>query len=74
MNTNELEVKLTEAGVRKDVYQLSGGLPNEAYCLAQSDEEWQVYYSERGSKSNLKTFDTESQACQYLFELLTGKL
>ena len=33
-------------------------------CIAKEDK-WQVYYSERGSKSGLKLFETESEACEF---------
>ena len=41
-----------------------GGLPNETLCIVKEDT-WQVYYSERGSKSGLKLFKTESEACEF---------
>ena len=41
-----------------------GGLPNEKLCIAKEDK-WQVYYSEHGSKSGLKLFETESEACEF---------
>lgn len=34
------------------------------YCIVREDK-WKVYYSERGSKNGLKTFETETEACEY---------
>jgi hypothetical protein len=70
MTKAELKRKLESSGMPRDSYSLSGGLPNEAYCLEQAGDKWHVYYSERGSKSALKTFDSEQEACDYLFELV----
>ena len=33
-------------------------------CIVKEDK-WQVYYSERGNKSGLKIFETETEACEY---------
>ncbi len=70
MNKNELTFKLAQAGVRSDVYCLDGGLPSEAYCLNRTPEGWEVYYSERGVKTDLRLFDKEEDACSYLYRLL----
>ena len=65
MKVSELEQKLNELGVSNKLYSLmTGGLPNEQLCIAK-EENWQVYYSERGHKSGLKEFSTESEACDY---------
>jgi hypothetical protein len=73
MNLAELERRLASSGVPQDAYCLSGGLPNEAYCIEKSSGKWQVYYSERGSQTGLKSFDTEDEAWAWLLESLTGK-
>lgn len=66
-----LLAKLTNEKVSPDSYILNGGLPNEAYCLNEANGQWEVYYGERGSKTALKTFATEDEACDYLYSLLT---
>lgn len=68
MNKNDLREKLQQEGIRPDAYCLNGGLPNESYCLNESNNQWEVYYSERGNKSGLKVFDNENDACQYLYQ------
>jgi hypothetical protein len=72
MNKNELANKLQEKGINPNSYCLDGGLPNEAYCLNNSANGWEVYYSERGDKSGLKIFQNESDACIYLYKLLVN--
>jgi hypothetical protein len=71
MNRAELEKKLDALSIRKDAYAWSG-LPNEQYVLAQENNKWEVYYSERGSKTGLKEFTDESSACNYMLSLLTN--
>ncbi|WP_256701642.1 hypothetical protein [Paenibacillus sp. P3E] len=65
MTLNELEKKLLEINIPNDAYLLNGGLPNEAFCINESDGKWETYYSERGSKSGTKLFDNEGEACDY---------
>ncbi len=69
MKREELYAVLREKGIPKDAVSFQGGLPNESFCLAHTGT-WEVYYSERGKKSGLKEFDTEEDACEYLYKLL----
>ena len=63
MTIIELENELEQMGVPSDFYSIMiGGLPNEKLCIVRENK-WKVYYSERGSKNGLKTFETE--ACEY---------
>jgi hypothetical protein len=71
MTFKELAAKLSACRVPKDKYSLSGGLPNEKYCIEHVDGKWRVYYSERGSRSGLRIFDSEQEACDYFFEEVT---
>ena len=64
MDINNLEMELDRLNIPKNSYSLKGGFPNESYCIAQNNGKWEVYYSERGNKTSLKTFDSEDSACQ----------
>ena len=70
MNIIELKHKLKELAIPEDSYCLTGGLPNEAYCIYNSNNIWEVYYSERGLKTNRKIFTDEASACKYFLYLL----
>jgi hypothetical protein len=66
MNKAELKTKLEQSGVYAEAYFLDGGLPNERYVLSQeASGRWDVYYSERGQKTGLRSFDSESEACEF---------
>ena len=68
MNLAELAATLTQSSLPEDAYSLTGGFPNEAYCIEQSSNgEWHCYYSERGLRTGLTTFATEEEACEYFF-------
>jgi len=69
MNRDELKTRLEQVGVDPTTYSLGGGLPSERYVLNQAQSQrWEVYYSERGEKSSLRIFDSESDATQYFLE------
>lgn len=67
MNKVQLQDMLMQKNVPTDLYSLKGGLPSEAYCLNESIGKWEVYYSERGVKSQLKELSCEEEACEYLY-------
>ncbi len=71
MKIHELEQRLLNSRVPKSAYSLTGGLPNEAYCIEQiGDGQWRTYYSERGGRSSLKEFESEVLACQDFYDRL----
>lgn len=72
MNLKELKDFLIENGVMKDYYSLTGGLPNDAYCINYLDPGWEVYYCENGEKSFSKFFSKEGEACEYLYGLIVS--
>lgn len=74
MNIKELESRLISENIQSDLYSLDGGLPNEAYCISQSNGSWEVYYSERGNKSGLRIFQNEEEACQFFYDSLIETL
>ena len=70
MNRDRLRELARAEGIRDESFSLDGGLPPEQYVLAVSAGGWDVYYSERGERTGLKTFETEDEACASLFESL----
>jgi hypothetical protein len=72
MNSLDLAQILKRMDIRNDSYDLRGGLPNEAMCLNKNGQAWEVYYSERGQKSNLQSFNSEDVACKYLLGTLVS--
>ncbi|MCG8540993.1 MAG: hypothetical protein MJA82_13790 [Clostridia bacterium] len=65
MNINQLRDELSKLQIPKNAYQLKGGLPNEVFCIGMENNTWEVYYSERGNKTNKKIFSNEELACGY---------
>jgi len=71
MTLSELGTNLAKCGLPKDAYSLTGGLPNETYCIEEVDGNWHVYYSERGTRTGNRVFDNEQEACDYFFHWVT---
>lgn len=69
MKKEELSQKLIKQDILSNSYSLEGGLPNEALCLGHEGSTWEVYYSQRGVKSDLKLFQEEESACDYFYSV-----
>jgi hypothetical protein len=70
MNKDELQREAHRLGIRLDAFSLDNADANEAYVLAFDGRGWRVYYSQRGQESGVRQFDGESEACDYLLQLL----
>lgn len=69
MKKNELRDILTDMGVPDWLYNLDGnGRTDERFCLEFIDNEWSVYFSERGVKTTNKKFASEEEACRFIYE------
>ncbi|MFI4873720.1 MAG: TNT domain-containing protein [Blastopirellula sp. JB062] len=67
----DLQAELADLRLPADAYSLDGGLPNEAHCLERHDDgTWRTYYSERGRRTGLQTFETEQAACENLYRMI----
>ena len=71
MTFHDLKIRTSKnEKIPKGSYSFTVELPNEALCIFRHGEEWEVYYSERGKKTNLMIFKTESEACEYFYKHL----
>jgi len=70
VNRQDLLEILREELIRDDAYDLEGGHVPEVYTLGEAHGRWFVYYSERGLETGRRDFASESEACQYLLEVL----
>ena len=68
MNINELEKTLVEEGFNSDAYSLIEEQKDETLCLRFEDNQWCVYYSERGLDTGKIYFANENSACEYFLD------
>lgn len=71
MNCNELKKRLEKHNIAQHRYSIMGEkYPNESLCIIYEDSLWKVYYGEKGRMSGLKKFKSESEACEYFYNLI----
>jgi hypothetical protein len=71
MTREELEKKLKMAGVPDYVYNLTGkGRKDECLCIEKNQDKWFVYYLERGIRTTNEIFNSEEEACDFLYSQL----
>ena len=74
LKSKELKKELEQLGIPAYLYNLDGiGRADERLCLEFSDNEWHVYYSEKGVKTTDKIFTSEDEACEYIYVQLAEK-
>lgn len=60
---------LINMGVPSMLYNLDGnGRTDERFCLEFINNEWKVYFAERGIKTTDEKFLSEEEACQFIYE------
>lgn len=62
MTTRELAQVLLEFGVDPLAFDFDDGRSDETYCLTKENDGWHVFYSERGTRTNERVFETECAA------------
>ena len=68
MNKKELKEKLDSLGINENFYSLVGDLLPDRVILYNSYNDWLVFYfDERGNRNDEQTFNSENEACQYIY-------
>lgn len=63
MNLELLRKRLANENIPENTYSLQGGLPDDRYCLEETNYGWNVYYCERGVQTELQHYESEEEAC-----------
>lgn len=67
MKSSDMLSELQRLGIPSSWFQIGDkGNPDNKTVLRLIDNQWVVYYSERGGQFKLKTFETEDAACNEL--------
>ncbi|MCT4646088.1 MAG: hypothetical protein N4A74_13965 [Carboxylicivirga sp.] len=70
MNKKDLKNELDLLKVNQDFYSLNGDLIPDTIVLHKNYGLWEVFYfDERGSVNNKKSFESEEDACLYIYNL-----
>ncbi|MBU3112347.1 hypothetical protein [Clostridium lacusfryxellense] len=74
MKIIDLVQKLEAKQVPKHLYQVGNyGITDQKLCLKNENNRWIVFYSERGDKLALATFNTEEDACEEFYSRIVSK-
>lgn len=69
MKKEELSQCLRELGIPAYLYNLEDeGRTDERFCLKYVDNQWRVYFCERGIKTMEENFTSEEAACEYIYQ------
>jgi hypothetical protein len=72
MNKGKLKRILISNNIPDYYYNLDEeGETDQRVCLEKDGNEWLVYYSERGKRFYLESFDNEEKACKEVLKRLT---
>jgi len=70
MNKEDLKTKLDLLKVNQDFYSLNGDLIPDSIVLRENYNFWEVFYfDEKGNVNNKKDFESEKEACIYIYNL-----
>ena len=72
MDRKQLKANLDRIRVPESYYNLgTGGFIDEKLVLGRTDDgKWEVFYAERGHHAVRGIFDTEQEACAYMYRVL----
>jgi hypothetical protein len=71
MTLSELEIQLTKSQIPKNWYSINDNASDETLCIEFNSPNWEVYYSEKGKKTELAFFENEHEACNHFFKRIT---
>lgn len=69
MKIRDLKKVVSKMNIPRGAISFQGGFPPDAHCIARVGRKWEVYYSEKGQKTDQVFFDSEHDACEYLFAI-----
>jgi hypothetical protein len=73
MNLEEAKTALDKKEVKPIYYSLNGirgDWEDGTSILEKNGDKWMYYYYERRGKSSIKFFNTENEACKYMYKTL----
>ncbi|MGI4757822.1 MAG: hypothetical protein ACRYGF_13340 [Janthinobacterium lividum] len=70
MKTYELEAIFVANDVPTSYYSFDGMVGGDCYVLKQVNNTWTTFYSERGRADDVRTYASEDEACQGMFQLV----
>lgn len=70
MTRTQFVALMETEGIESNAFSVESPLRHESYCLARERVGWSVFYFERGKRHNVRHFDYETDAFEYLAEVI----
>ncbi|MBO4308633.1 MAG: hypothetical protein J5885_02265 [Clostridia bacterium] len=70
MNRACFNEKLKEKGIDENLVSFNDPTKDDSFCVQNYHGIWDVYYFERGKQFCRQTFQTESEALDYLLKII----
>ncbi len=74
MNILQLMEKLEKNNINPNSYSFEDDYLKDCYYMLKDNIGWEVFYRDRGEKIEIHWFELESQACEYLANLVLTDL
>lgn len=75
MTVDELRAELDRLGVPRNFYAINGHLSSDTHILERVHTYWQYFYfDEKGSACDHRKFEKETDACEYLLQVLKTEM
>ncbi|MCF3947607.1 hypothetical protein AiwAL_11730 [Acidiphilium sp. AL] len=75
MNKNDMKKILEKNGIKENVvYEITDTNIGDLFGVEETIQGWSVYYSERGKKQILATFDNEDSACRAMLQKVSQRM
>ena len=70
-----LTKKLDELGIPKRRYTINGNLQSDICVLNEVHGKWEYFYfDERGGRNDYRQFNSESEDCEFFYEVLKNEI
>lgn len=75
MSVELLQKYLTDLGYPASSYSIGEptAVQDSIWCLANEGEQWNVFFSERGSRWDSESFNSEKVACMFMLGIFSQK-
>ena len=64
MDISDIAKQISMLNIPPDAFSIGDPIQDECLCIREKNETWEVFYHERGIKTELRVFKEEDDACE----------
>lgn len=70
MNISDIAKQISILNIPPDAFSIGDPIQDESLCIREKNGSWEVFYHERGIKTEFRIFKEEDDACEnFLFRI-----